>query len=219
VVITIDGPAGSGKGTLARALAKKYRLAYLDTGLTYRATAYKMAINHISLQDCDAAATTAEGLTINDLEDNHNLRSEEIGNAASIISEYPQVRKAIHDFQRNFAIHSHVGYGGTILDGRDAGTVICPDADVKFYVTASEEVRAKRRLKELQKRKIQSIYSQILQGIIERDQRDRTRAVSPLKAAEDAIMIDSSDKTPQEMVIIASGYIDQLLGRQNAQPT
>src|SRR5688572_6854714 len=102
VIITIDGPAGSGKGTLARTLAKKYHLAYLDTGLSYRATAYKMIINHISLHDLDAAAATAEGLTISDLEDSHNLRSEEIGNAASIISGYPQVRKAIHEFQRNF---------------------------------------------------------------------------------------------------------------------
>ena len=216
MIITVDGPAGAGKGTLARTLAKKYNLAYLDTGLSYRATAYNMIKVGMSLQDRQAAAATAERLTLADLDDGHALRSEDIGNAASIISEYPEVRQAIFHFQRSFSIHPPLGYVGTILDGRDVGTVICPDADVKFFITASEEVRAKRRLKELQTRGIKSIYSQILQGIIERDQRDLNRLASPMKPAEGAILIDSSNMTPQEMVKIASSYIDQLLERQNA---
>lgn len=216
MIIAVDGPAGAGKGSLARSLANKYNLAYLDTGLSYRAVAYKLLHAGVSLKDPLEAEILAESLTMEDLDDSHDLRCEKVGNAASIISEYPEVRQAIYHFQRNFALHTPVGYTGTILDGRDVGTVICPDADVKFFITASEEVRANRRLKELQERGIQSIYSQILQGIIERDQRDRSRQASPLKPAEDAIIIDSSDKTPQEMVKIASSYIEPLLECQNA---
>jgi cytidylate kinase len=217
MIIAVDGPAGAGKGTLAQMLAKKYHLAFIETGLSFRATAYKLVENNVSLEDQDAAAQAAHQLKLEDLTDVVHLRSEEIGNAASIISVYPPVRQAILEFLRELAHHAPKGFSGAILDGRDVGTVICPEADVKFYVTASEEVRAKRRSKELQDRGIQSIYTQILQGIIERDERDSSRANSPMKPAEDAIIIDSSHKTPQEMVDLASRYIDQLLERQNAQ--
>ena len=217
MIIAIDGPAGAGKGTLAKALAQKLHLAYLDTGLVYRATAYKLLVNQVAFTDVDAAVDAAEKLTQSDLIETNALRSEKVGNAASMIGKYTRVRKALFAFQRNFALNPPKGYNGTILDGRDIGTAVCPDADVKLYITANIETRAKRRFKELHTRGIKSIYSAVLQEIMERDLRDRKRRASPMKQAVNAIVIDSSDKTPAEMVDIAVNYIDQVLDLQKAQ--
>jgi cytidylate kinase len=214
MIIAIDGPAGAGKGTLARAIAEKYQLAYLDTGLIYRAVAHKVLENQAPFEDERAAVSAAESLTLADLKDVELLRSETMGNAASLVGKNPRVRKVLYSFQRHFALNPPVEKKGAILDGRDIGTAVCPDAHLKFYITANVEVRAKRRLKELQERRIKSIYSVVLQEIMERDLRDSRRRAAPMTQATDAIFIDSSDKTPAEMIDIASSYIDQFLDSQ-----
>lgn len=186
-VIAVDGPAASGKGTIARALARHFGLPHMDTGLLYRAVALNLwrwggdpANQFEALRACSDLGFDP---------DDPELRSEPVSEIASRISAYPAVRSALLKRQQDFAKQA----GGAVLDGRDIGTVIAPDAEVKLFVTASPEVRAQRRLKELKARGMRARYDDVLFDIRARDQRDSTREVAPLYPALDAIMLDTSD--------------------------
>lgn len=205
--IAIDGPAGAGKGTLARHLAHIYHLAHLDTGLLYRAAAFKMREEKADLQDRERAIKVAQSLQEIDLK-NSALRDEAVGNAASVIALFPEVRTLLLNFQREFAKKRVPGSQGVVLDGRDIGLTVLPEASCKIYVTASPEVRAERRLKELHKKGIDGIYDAILEDIKERDARDQTREVSPLRPAEDAFLIDTSELEIHDVVEKACFFVD-----------
>lgn len=210
LIIAIDGPSGAGKGTLARGLSEKYNFECMDTGVLYRLVAWHMMQTGIDLNDAEKVCEAAASLNLDTSDLDPQIRSERVGNAASIIAKYGKLRELLFDVQRNFAL-THKTPRGVILDGRDIGTTICPDADLKFYILASVEVRAHRRLKELQERGIKSIYSAVLQEIMERDLRDGQREVSPLAPASDAIVLDSSATSPEELLNLASCYIDDFL--------
>ncbi|HBN49516.1 cytidylate kinase [Thalassospira sp. MBR-102] len=190
MIIAIDGPAASGKGTLARRVAAAMDYAYLDTGLLYRATGAKVLALGLDPSNEDAAVGVAEKLGADDLE-SEELRSEEVGSAASKVAAIPKVRAVLLAFQRNLASSPPDGKRGAVLDGRDIGTVVCPDAPIKFYLTASVEERANRRFKQLQEKNPAAIYERVLKELEERDARDSARDVAPLKMASDAIHIDT----------------------------
>jgi CMP/dCMP kinase len=187
LVIAVDGPAASGKGTLARRLAAHYGLPYLDTGLLYRMVARTMLDKGERLDDAEAAAASAAGFDEAAI-DESRLRGREIGEAASVVAAIPAVRHALIDRQRRFAATG----AGAVLDGRDIGTVICPNATVKLFVTATPEVRAARRHKELAGRGETTTFDGILADIRRRDARDSGRGDAPLKPAEDAVQLDTS---------------------------
>lgn len=197
-IVAVDGPAAAGKGTLCRRLAEKYNLATLDTGLLYRAVGMNVVRAGFDPEDADKATEFAEKLTSDDLQAG-DLRTEDAGQAASKVSAVPGVRQALLDFQKNFAVNPPESFSGAILDGRDIGTVICPDADVKVYINASAEIRAERRHKELLDRGLESIYARVLEEMKERDARDSSRSVAPLKPAEDALQLDTSDKDADQV--------------------
>ena len=188
LVIAIDGPAASGKGTLARRLAEYFNLPHLDTGLLYRATACALLDEGLPLDDEEAATAAARGLSLTDFDD-ARLRSREMGEAASVVAALPQVRAELVELQRRFAAREE----GAVLDGRDIGTVICPGARVKIFVTATPETRAQRRALELARRGEEVDYPTILADVKRRDERDSARAVAPLKPAADAVTLDTSD--------------------------
>ncbi len=194
MVIAVDGPAASGKGTLARRLAAHFDFGYLDTGSLYRAVG--MRVLYANQQPTDVAAAIAASRAINaqDLA-NPKLRGERIGQAASIVSAMPEVREALLEYQHKFAASEK----GAVLDGRDIGTVICPNADVKFFITASLEARAKRRHRELQDYGVKVDYQSVYDDLVERDERDAKRAVAPMKPAPDAIIIDTSELSMNEV--------------------
>lgn len=188
MIIAIDGPAASGKGTLARRIASHYRLNYLDTGSLYRAVAYEVLKNDRDPNDTSAAFSAAELLDVDRIEQGQ-IRSAAIGQAASIVAAKPEVRAAILQTQRDFAARKP----GAVLDGRDIGTVVCPDADVKLYITASPEVRAHRRWLELNAAGHEISEADVLADINDRDQRDCSRDIAPLRQAEDAYLLDTSN--------------------------
>jgi cytidylate kinase len=188
VIIAIDGPAASGKGTLAKRLAAHYRLPHLDTGLLYRGVALSMINARAPLEDPERAEAAARGLQLDHLTD-PRLRGGEMGGAASIVAAIPGVRAALLDFQRAFAARAE----GAVLDGRDIGTVVAPDADVKLFVTASAEERARRRARELKGRGERADEEAILADIRARDARDGARSVAPLKPAPDARLLDTTN--------------------------
>jgi len=187
MIIAIDGPAASGKGTIAKRLAVRYGLRHLDTGLIYRAVAKALIDVGASLEDKARATAAATSLDHSQL-DEQALKSHAVGEAASRIAVIPEVRAAVLNFQRVFA----AAPPGAVLDGRDIGTVIAPEAEVKIFVTASPEVRAKRRMLELQAQGEMVKEAEILADVLRRDQRDTTRPVSPLKAAADAHLLDTT---------------------------
>lgn len=196
LVVAIDGPAAAGKGTLARRLAETLSLAYLDTGSIYRAVGISVLRVGGDPADPQAAARAARALTpdsLQTLQQDPLLRSEDGGRAASLVAAQPDVRAALLDFQRAFAATPPAGAKGAVLDGRDIGTVVCPDAPVKLFVTASVEERARRRAKELRERGEEGIEFRVLQDMKERDERDQARSVAPLRPAEDAYVLDTSD--------------------------
>lgn len=187
MIVAIDGPAASGKGTIARRLAQRYDLAHLDTGLLYRAVAKAMLDAGEPLDDRAAATQKAQQLDVRHL-DRDVLSRHDIAEAASKISVIPDVRQALLKVQRDFASQER----GAVLDGRDIGTVICPDADVKLFVTASAEARALRRFSEMKSRQIDVTYDGVLSDIKRRDERDSTRNDAPLTKADDAYLIDTT---------------------------
>lgn len=191
VVIAVDGPAAAGKGTLARRLAAHLGYAYLDTGLIYRAVGRRVLDAGEVPGNEAAAVAAARSLSPSDL-DRPGLRSEEAGEAASVVAAMPAVRTALLEFQRRFAAAPPAGFAGAILDGRDIGTVVCPGAPVKLYVTASAEERARRRHKELLEAGVKSIYARVLADVIARDERDSGRSVAPLRPAENAVVLDTT---------------------------
>lgn len=193
MIVAIDGPAASGKGTLARRLAQHLGLPHLDTGLLYRAVALALLDRGEALEDPARAAAAAEALDATRL-DAARLRSRHMGEAASIVSAFVPVRDALLGVQRRFAALP----GGAVLDGRDIGTVVCPDADAKLYVTASPEERARRRHRELETGGEPTAYAAVLAEIRRRDARDRDREAAPLRAAPDAILIDTTECDPEE---------------------
>lgn len=190
-VITVDGPAASGKGTLARALALALGFAHLDTGKLYRAVAQAVLEAGTDPRHEAAAAAAARSLDLGRLRDKA-LGQDAIGQAASIVAVHPTVRAALLAVQREFAAKPPGGARGAVLDGRDTGTVICPTAPLKLYLTASAEERARRRAAELLERGEASIYATVLAEILERDRRDEMRAAAPLKPAVDAVLLDTT---------------------------
>jgi cytidylate kinase len=205
LVIAVDGPAASGKGTIARALARRFGIPHMDTGLLYRAVALNLwRWGGDPGNEFEALRACAElGFDPDDPE----LRSEGVSQFASAISVYPSVRAALLERQQDFAAQPQ----GAVLDGRDIGTVIAPDADVKLFVTASSEVRAQRRLKELQGRGMNAHYDDVLADIRARDERDSTRDVAPLRPADDAITLDTSELGVEAAVAEAIRLVQERL--------
>jgi cytidylate kinase len=187
MIIAIDGPAASGKGTLAKRLAAHYGYRHLDTGVIYRAVAFALTRRGLDLQDHAAAVRAAQELDPETF-DNPALKSQAVGSAASIVSAIPEVRAALVAFQRQFAVKPP----GAVLDGRDIGTVICPNAEVKIFVVADPKVRAHRRTLEALARGEAADEAIILADILARDERDQNRAAAPLKRANDAYLLDNS---------------------------
>jgi len=210
VIIAVDGPVAAGKGTLARRLAAALDYAYLDTGSIYRAVAAKILAAGGDPENPETAAVAARALQPIDLQ-RDDLRLESVSQAASKVAAIPAVRDALLAFQRGFAECPPDGpegpRDGAVLDGRDIGTVVCPKADVKFFLTASVEARASRRHKELIERGEESIYARVLQDLRERDARDSGRATAPLKAAEDAVRLDTSDMDADQAFEVAMAEI------------
>ncbi|MBT5242032.1 MAG: (d)CMP kinase [Rhodospirillaceae bacterium] len=208
LVVAIDGPAASGKGTLARRLAEILSLRYLDTGSLYRATGLSVLRAGGDLESEQDAAKAAETLDLSTFTA-EDLRSEEAGVAASHVAFLPSVRAVLLGFQRSVAANPGGEFKGAILDGRDIGTVVCPDAATKIFVTATLEVRIKRRLQELKGRGEPVIEARVRDDMTARDQRDRDRSVSPLKPAEDAWELDTSDMNADEALAAA---LDRIRG-------
>ncbi len=207
VVVAIDGPAASGKGTVARRLAAHLGFAHLDTGLLYRAVARRVIGAGGDPSDGAAAAQAARNLSTEELA-GQDLRDEAVTAAASVVAADAGVRAALLDFQRAFAAAPPDGASGAVLDGRDIGTVICPDAPVKLFLEASPEVRARRRVRELRERGSGGIYAAVLRDMEARDARDRGRAAAPLAPAEDAFVIDTSTMNADEVFREALAHFD-----------
>jgi cytidylate kinase len=209
-VIAIDGPAASGKGTLSRRLADHYGFAHLDTGALYRATARDVLETGRDPGDADAAASIAAGVDPASVDD-PRLRDEAVGRAASIVAAHGGVRAALLALQRQFAATPPGRLRGAVLDGRDIGTVVCPAAAAKFFVTANPQVRARRRALELQARGLPADETAILADLITRDARDSERAEAPLRPAADAILLDTSRLDADAVFAAARAVVDQLL--------
>lgn len=194
MIIAVDGPTASGKGTIAKALAAHFGLPHLDTGLLYRAVGQQCALNHGNADDPRDALNACD--FPDSLLADPELRSEIVGGLASQVSVHPAVRRALFERQRRFAMQP----GGAVLDGRDIGTVIAPEADVKLFVVASVPARAERRFKEMQAQGRDVALAEIAADLETRDARDRSRADAPLVAAHDAVLLDTSDMGPAEAI-------------------
>ena len=214
LVIAIDGPAASGKGSLARRLAAHYGLRHLDTGLTYRAVAAALVENESELTDEVAAQAAAAALDLSAL-DRERLSAHGIGEAASKIAVLPALRRQLVEKQRAFA----AAPPGAVLDGRDIGTVVCPDAAAKLFVTASPGVRARRRTAEMRQRGSDVDEAAVLADLRRRDERDASRADSPLKPATDAHLLDTSEMTIEAAFRAAVDFVDRaVLARERVHP-
>jgi cytidylate kinase len=209
MIIAIDGPAASGKGTLASRIAAHFGLAHLDTGLLYRAVARDVLRLGGALGDEAAAIRAARNLVPESLDD-PSLRDPGLGEAASIVAGIPEVRAAMLSYQLSFARHGR----GAVLDGRDIGTVVCPDADVKLYVTATPEIRAERRYREKTGRGEPATYEAVLEDIRRRDERDAGRAASPMRPASDAFLLDTSNLDIEAAFDTAVGAILRKVGQR-----
>ena len=213
MIIAVDGPTASGKGTISKQLAKHFALPFLDTGLLYRAVGWTLSEQG---GDPDNAADALAACDFDgDLLDNPGLRSEVVGGLASQVSVHPEVRRALEQRQRDFAYQP----AGAVLDGRDIGTVIAPDADVKLFVTASSEARAVRRFEEMKRRGEQVNFDDILADILQRDARDKNRATAPLKPAADADLLDTTNLTIDAAIQQAIALVNaKISGRRDKDP-
>ncbi len=196
--VAIDGPAAAGKGTISQAVAQHFGFTYLDTGLLYRAVGWL----HLQGQDPLAAAHNLDLSTI----DTAAQRSAKVAEAASKLAAIPDIRQALSEFQKSFARAP----GGAVLDGRDIGTVICPNAEAKLFITARAEIRAQRRFAELKSSDKTTQYTDVLRAVLERDARDKTRASAPLQAAAEAHNLDTSDLTIEQACLNAITYISKI---------
>lgn len=203
MIIAVDGPSASGKGSVSQRLAAHFGLPYLDTGVLYRAVARDMLDQGLPLDDAEAAAHAARNVNLQALDD-ARLRERTMGEAASRVAALPEVRQALLEVQREFAHRP----GGAVLDGRDIGTVVCPDADVKLYITASAEARAWRRFEELRARSEEVDAEDIRQDILKRDRRDQERSAAPLRKADDAHLLDTTNLDIEQAFKAALGLID-----------
>lgn len=208
MIIAIDGPAASGKGTLAKKVAAHFGFACLDTGLLYRAVARDVLESGGSLEDERLATSVARTLDTTTLSD-PGLRLPGVGDAASVVAKFPKVRAALLDLQRDFASQEP----GAVLDGRDIGTVVCPDAEVKIFVTAAAEVRARRRHAEQVARGEPVSYEAVLDGIRRRDARDAGRPDAPMKVAPDAILLDTTELDIEAAFDAAVGLIKRKISQ------
>jgi cytidylate kinase len=209
-VVAIDGPAASGKGTLARRLAERFGLAHLDTGTLYRATAFLVLDGGGDPADPAAAEAAARRVGRQILSD-PRLRGEAVARASSVVAAHPAVRQALLEFQRHFAAHPPGAARGAVLDGRDVGSVVCPDAPVKMFVTADAVVRARRRVDELRAGGAAAIYEDVLQELTERDARDAERQAAPLTAAPGAVVIDTTALDADTVLARASDVVGRAL--------
>lgn len=215
MIITIDGPAAAGKGTLASTLSEKYHLAYFDTGMIYRAVGLEMRLSGADVHNEEQALAVAQNMTfprMMALAEDSRLRDAVGGEYASVVAAMTSVRNALLKMQQDFSL-SPVNADGTpakgaVYDGRDTGTVVCPHADIKFYITASPEVRAERRHKEFVAKGMNISYEQVLQDVKIRDERDSNRSSAPLKPADDAIILDTSSLSIEEVLQKACEIID-----------
>jgi cytidylate kinase len=206
VIVAVDGPAAAGKGTLARRIAEHYRFDHLDTGRLYRATAFEALQAGGDPADPAVAEAAAKRVRSERLGD-PGLDEERVAQASSVVAAIPSVRAALLAFQRDFARRPHGGRGA-VLDGRDIGTVVCPDADAKIFVTASVGARAMRRFKELRAAGAEAIYERVLQDMKDRDARDSGRQAAPLKPADDAFVLDTTALGAEAAFAAAIAYID-----------
>mgnify|MGYP001184239524 FL=1 len=194
MIVAIDGPAGSGKGTIAKKLAEYFNLSYLDTGILYRAVALQMLTKGMNEKDSQSAEKVARQVSIDSI-DHTGIRTRAVSNLASKIATIPGVREELLDRQRRFAQNPDPGKDGAILDGRDIGTVVCPHADFKIFIMADLEIRAKRRWKELLQSDPTVIYCEVLEEMRSRDERDTNRKDAPLAVTSGALVIDTSNKS------------------------
>ncbi len=206
-VVAVDGPAASGKGTISRRVAARFDFAHLDTGVLYRAVAATALEAGADPADADAMGEIAVALAAADLH-RENLRSAAVGAVASVVAAHPPVRAALLQFQRFFAEKPAGGRAGAMLDGRDIGTGVCPEADVKLFVTAALEERARRRHQEIVARGEDRTFEEVLSDLEERDARDAARAASPLRPADDAVLLDTTRLAIDEAVDAATEIID-----------
>jgi len=212
MIIAVDGPAASGKGTIARRLAAHYDLAHLDTGMLYRAVGMGMVLRGENVSDESLAANVARNLGQYVVSE-EELRSEAAGKAASVVAAYADVRVALKEYQQNFAANPPDDKRGAVIDGRDIGTVICPDADAKLFVTASLEARVERRFLEVQRRGKDVAQAEIEADLAARDERDANRAISPLLQAEDADLLDTTNLDIEAAVAKAIALVDACMGQ------
>ncbi len=210
MIIAIDGTTASGKGTIAKRIAAQYGLPHMDTGRLYRATAVAALKAGVPLEDAAAVAELARSLDLNDFEE-EALRTAEAGKAASVVAVIPEVRQALFDLQRAFAMQE----GGALLDGRDIGTVIAPDADVKLWVDAAVEQRGERRWKELVAKGEDVTLEEVIKQLKVRDTRDQSRKDAPAAQATDAVLIDTTDLTIEAAVEKALAAVEAVLARGN----
>lgn len=217
MIVAIDGPTASGKGTLARRLAEALDYAFLDTGLLYRAVGARLLATGSDPADETAAVRAAHTLSLDrtavEKLDNKDLRSQAVAQAASVVARISAVRGALLGLQREFAANPPGGKAGVVLDGRDIGTVVCPDAEVKIFVTASVEERVHRRHKELLARGEASIYARVAQEMRERDERDSLRRTAPLRPAADAVVLDTTELDAEGAFQAAMEIIDSTRSR------
>ena len=212
IIIAIDGTAASGKGTLAKRISKEYRLAYLDTGKLYRLTAYIIIKEKINYKNINTIKNRFTNYNFDEISHREkDLKNDEVGKTASIIAGYIELRNILLEYQREFALKQHINKKGVILDGRDIGTVVLPAANLKFFVDATVEIRAERRWKELISLGQSTIKRNVLEDLRSRDQRDSQRKHSPLTPASDAIFLDTTKLSADEVFYSAKKYIEDYL--------
>ena len=212
LIIAVDGTAASGKGTLAKRLAEEFSFAYLDTGKLYRLVGYIIIENKIDYKDINLIKENFENFNFEEIYvSDDDLKNDEVGKMASIVAGYIDLREILLKYQKQFALKTHINKKGVILDGRDIGTVVLPDANIKFFVNASLEIRAERRWKELISLGQSTIKRNVLEDLRNRDKRDSQRKHSPLIPASDAVLLDTTNLDADKVFLLAKKYVKDYL--------